>query len=60
MDKSRCYSEFLPLQGLYSLFSKDKDAIALFSLLSSSGSLKSSVNTPHITLSEFSLEAIFA
>ena len=29
------------------------------SLLSSPGSLQSSSNTPHITLSEFSLEAIF-
>ena len=31
-----------------------------FSLFSSSGSLKSSSNTPHITLSEFNLEAICA
>ena len=31
-----------------------------FSLLSSSGSLQSSSNTPHITLSEFGLEVIVA
>ena len=31
-----------------------------FSLLSSSGSLQLSSNTPHITLSEFGLEVIFA
>ena len=50
---------FPPLQGLSSFSSKDKDAITLFSLLSSSG-MQSSSNTPHITSSEFSLKVIFS
>ena len=46
---------------VYSIFLAKTRMLSLsFSLLSSSGSLKSSSNTPHITLSEFSVEAIFA
>ena len=47
----RVYSLFLAKTRMLSLYS---------SLLSSSDSLQSSSNTPHITLSEFSLEPIFA
>ena len=44
---------------VYNLFLVKTTMLSLsFSLLSSSGSLQSSCNTPHITLSEFSLEAI--
>ena len=46
---------------VYSLFlAKTKMLSLSFSLFSSSGSLQSSSNTPHIALSEFSLEVIFA
>ena len=49
------------LCSVYSLFLAKTRILSLsFSLFSSSGSLQSSSNTPHITLSEFSLEAIFA
>ena len=44
--------EFSPLEGLWSLSRNDKDAITLFFTTSSSGSQRSSFNTPHITLSE--------
>ena len=46
---------------VYSLsLSKTKMLSLSFSLLSSSGSLQSSSNTLHITLSEFGLEVVFA
>ena len=46
---------------VYSLFLAKSEMLSLsFSLLSSFGSLQSSSNTPHITLSEFGLEVIFA
>ena len=46
---------------VYSLsLAKTKMLSFSFSLLSSSGSLQSSSNTTHITLSEFGLKVIFA
>ena len=47
----------LHLCRVYSLFLAKTRMLSLsFSLLCSSGSLKSSSNTPHITLSEFAVE----
>ena len=60
VDKEEVAQSF-HLCRVYSLsLAKTKKLSLSFSLLSSSGSLQSSCNTPFITLSEFGLEVIFA
>ena len=64
VPKSRQVKKLLKVFHLCKVYSlslpKTKMLSLSFSLLSSSGSLQSSSNTLHITLSEFGLEVVFA